>query len=836
MRSSIQAMFVGLLLAGTAVAADPVDYLRDVKPLLAQHCYLCHGAKAHKGDLRLDTAAAIRKGGNSGPAVVPAKSQESPLIQAVEGVPGMTRMPFKRPALAPAQIAVLKAWIDGGAEAPAREKADDGSTGTRHWAFIPPVRPSLPEVKDPSAERNPIDRFIRARLEQEGITPSPEADRITLIRRLSLDLLGLPPTIHEVDAFRADERPDAYERLVDRFLHSPHYGERWGRHWLDLARYADSNGYSIDAPREIWKYRDWVINALNQDMPFPEFVIEQMAGDLLPRATVEQQVATGFHRNTQINQEGGIDPEQFRVEAVADRVSTTGVVFLGLTLGCARCHDHKFDPITQQEYYQFFAFLNNQEEPALALAEPTIAAQGEAVQKRIDELAEEYTRHQQEWLKNLPEERRSHIDRNIQVILNLGYDQRDRKQKQTLLAFFKKREPPLYARLKALQDLEQSKPKFPTTMVLKERAKPRETFVHVGGDFTRHGERVSPGVPAVLPALSGVESPNRLALARWLVDAGNPLTARVTVNRMWQHYFGKGLVETENDFGTQGSPPTHPELLDWLATEFVGSAERGVRSAELPSTPHSALRAPYSMKALHRLIVTSATYRQSSRHGADLAKRDPYNRLLGRQARLRLDAEVIRDLGLAASGLLDRKIGGPSVFPPQPPGVFRFTQVPREWKASNGGDRYRRGMYTFFWRAAPHPALTVFDAPDAVSACTRRVRSNTPLQALTLLNDEAFLESARALAGRVLHEAPAGEKQRLQYLFRLCLARPPSPSESRRLQSFLSQQREEFRQTPADAQALLPVPLPAETEIPEGAAWTALARALLNLDEFVTRE
>jgi hypothetical protein len=825
--------FLSLFLTGSAARADGVDYLRDVKPLLARHCYFCHGVKNHKADLRVDTGVAIRKGGKGGPIVVPGKSQDSLLMLAVEGAEGMTRMPYKKPPLPPKEVAILKAWIDAGARTPADEKPDDGNYAAAHWAFVPPVRPALPPVKDARWVRNPIDRFILARLEREGMAPSPEADRVTLIRRLSLDLLGLPPSLAEIDAFASDPRPDAYERLVDRLLQSPHYGERWGRHWLDLARYADSNGYSIDGPREIWKYREWVINALNQDMPFQQFVIEQMAGDMLPHATTDQRVATGFHRNTQINQEGGIDLEQFRVEAVADRANTVGVVFLGLTLGCARCHDHKFDPITQKEYYQLFSFLNNQDEPTLALANATLAARGEAIQAKIRKLADEAIDQQGLWLKSLSDEQRSQINREIQVILNLGYEQRDRKQKQTLLAFFKKREPAVYASLKTLNELEQSMPKYPTTMVLRERPKGRETYVHINGDFTRHGERVGPGVPAVLQPLTGVNNPNRLDLARWLVAPNNPLTARVTVNRIWQRYFGKGLVETENDFGTQGSLPTHPELLDWLATEFVSPAPS---PGELKSTqPPDGVKG-WSLKALHRLIVTSATYRQSSRQRADQEKVDPYNRLLGRQSRLRLEAEVIRDEGLAASGLLNRTIGGPSVYPPQPAGVFRFTQVPREWKASTGGDRYRRGLYTYFWRAAPHPALMVFDAPDAAGSCTRRVRSNTPLQALTLLNDEAFLEFARALAGRVLNEAPAGQAAQLGYLFRLCLARPPRAAECQRLLSFLDQELQEYRQAPADARALLFAQLPPEMDVPRLAAWTAVARVVLNLDEFVTRE
>jgi hypothetical protein len=813
MRWGFTTALLGLCLNDFVAAADSVDYLRDVKPLVAQKCVACHGARMRKGGLRLDTAAAMRRGGRSGSAFVAGKSQESLLIQAVEGAPGLTAMPYKRPPLSAAQIAVLKTWIDGGAQAPDDEKPDDGSP---HWAFVPPVRAPLPPVQNATWARNAIDRFVLARLEKEGVAPAPEADRITLIRRLSLDLLGLPPSIEEVDAFVSDQRPDAYERLVSRLLQSPHYGERWGRHWLDLARYADSNGYSIDGPREIWKYREWVINALNEDMPFREFVVEQIAGDMLPGAKTEQKIATGFHRNTQINQEGGIDPEQFRVEAVADRVSTTGVVFLGLTLGCARCHDHKFDPITQKEYYQLFAFFNNQDEPTLALASPQIAAQRESIQAEIQKQAEESITQQEKWLKTLTEEERNGIPRNIQVILNLGYEQRDRKQKQSLLAFFKKREPKLYERLKAVDDLEKRQPKFPTTMVLQERAKSRETTIHIQGDFTRKGERVTAGVPGVLPPLSSTASPSRLDLANWLIDPRNPLTARVTVNRIWQAYFGKGLVETENDFGTQGSLPTHPELLERLATELIEQ--------------------DWSLKAMHRLIVSSATYRQSSRLLPDQVKRDPHNHLLARQTRLRLDAEVIRDEGLAASGLLNEKIGGPSVFPPQPDGVFRFTQVPREWQADQGRDRYRRGLYTYFWRAAPYPALTVFDAPDATGTCTRRVRSNTPLQALTLLNDQAFLEFAQALAARVLREAPSQDGQRLEYLFRLSLSRTPSPPERERLERFLEQQASEYRQAAHAAQALVPAGMPASTDVPRLAAWTAVARVVLNLDEFITRE
>jgi mono/diheme cytochrome c family protein len=765
--------------ADPATAADAPDYLRDVKPLLAKHCVSCHGPDKQRSGLRLDTAVSLLKGGDSGPAVVPRKSGASRLIVAVSGgTEDVVAMPPKgAPRLSNDEVAVLRAWVEAGAPAPANEAAAQPTTpASKHWAFRPIIRPAESAVKNPAWVRNPIDRFVLARLEKEKLAPSPEAVRVTLLRRLSLDLIGLPPSPQEVDDFLADQRPDAYERVVDRLLASPHYGERWGRHWLDLARYADSNGYSIDAPRSIWPYRDWVINALNQDLPFDRFTVEQLAGDLLPDATVEQKVATGFHRNTQINEEGGVDKEQFRVESVIDRVNTTGSVWLGLTIGCCQCHDHKFDPFSQREYYQFFAFFNNQDEPNLSLGPAPPNA------------------------------------------------------------------PPARGR--------RGGPFGKTTMVLQERETPRETHVLVGGDFTRPGVRVSPGTPAVLPPLPGRErvregesesaskpgaptltpsnSLTRLDLARWLVALENPLTARVAVNRIWSHYFGLGIVETENDFGTQGIPPSHPELLDWLAAEFVAQG--------------------WSLKALHKRIVTSATYRQSSAARPELETIDPRNRLLARQARLRLEAELVRDAALTVSGLLNPRVGGPSVFPPQPGGVYQFTQVKRNWVPSEGPDRYRRGLYTHFWRAAPHPALTTFDAPDAGTTCTHRSRSNTPLQALTLLNDTGFAEYAYGLADRLLREdrrdAGPTEAGQVRWAFRLCLGREPAAAEAQRLVDFLTKQQTHYATHPDEATRLLGGGGPAGQKLAEladaaadrKAALVLLARVLLNLDEFITRE
>lgn len=807
------ACLVGLIVfSGSLFASEPVDYIRDVKPILAKHCVSCHGASKPRASLRLDTAAAAIQGGDGGPSVIPGQSAESPLIDAVVGGGELERMPLKRPPLTELQIATLRSWIDQGAHAPQGERPDP--VRAKHWAFEPPVRPELPKVSRSDWGRNPIDRFILARLEREGLQPSPDADRITLIRRVSLDLTGLLPGPEEVEAFIADARPDAYERLVDRLLASTHFGERWARLWLDLARYADSNGYSIDAPRTIWKYRDWVIAALNRDMPFDQFTIDQLAGDLRPEATLEQKVATGFHRNTPINQEGGIDLEQFRIESVVDRVATTATAFLGLTMGCAQCHDHKFDPITQREYYQFFAFFNNVDEPQMEFATPQQVVKRQTVRSRIASFHKKLKSSHPElpdkvkaWEATLNQAFKTSQPDEIKAAFDKPFETRTETQKRGITELFLAQDESSKALYGELAALRGSEPKFETTLVVRERAEPRETYIHLGGDFTRKGERVAPGVPNVLPGLTGSEAGNRMDLARWLVDPANPLTARVTINRLWQAYFGIGLVETENDFGTQGTPPSHPELLDWLATEFVGSG--------------------WSLKTMHRRIVTSMAYRQSSKARADVDAFDPGHRLMARQTRLRLDAEVIRDAALSASGLLSRQVGGPSVFPPQPDGVMTQGQMNRAWTPSRGPDRYRRGLYTFFWRATPHPSLIVFDAPNAVQACTRRIRSNTPLQALMLLNDQASFEFAQALAARLIREAPPGDAERIDLAFRLCLSRSPTPREQDRLQALLAEERAEG----------VPVSDRARSETDADlTAWTTLSRVLLNLDEFITRE
>jgi mono/diheme cytochrome c family protein len=790
--------------------AAPVDYAGKVKPLLNRHCVSCHGAVKPRSGLRLDTAAAARSGGKNGPAVVPGRGEESALIAAVRGEGPGERMPLNRPPLSAAEIKILEDWIDAGARGIDGEKPGLPPSQT-HWAFVAPQRVSVPTVAQSGWARNPIDRFILARLGRAGLVPSPEADRATLLRRASLDLIGLPPSPAEVETFLADQSAGAFERTVDRLLASPHFGERWARPWLDQARYADSNGYNIDAPRSIWKYRDWVISALNSDMPFDQFTTDQIAGDLKPDSGYASRVATGFHRNTQINQEGGIDVEQFRVDAVVDRVNTTGTVFLGLTIGCAQCHDHKYDPVAQRDYYQLFAFFNNVDEPDLEIATPAGLACRERTRAQIDELHRallarypDLDDREKKWEKSLKLDFTQAQEADVRVAFDLPREKRSPAQRRALIELMITHDAAYQAERAALARLRAAEPHFVTTMVVRERSgEPRTTHIHTGGDFTRKGERVQPGVPAVLPALvdsSPGTPPDRTDLARWLVERRNPLTARVVVNRIWQAYFGRGIVETDNDFGTQGSPPSHPELLDWLACELM---DRG-----------------WSTKAIHRMIVCSAAYRQASRARSDGRAVDPDNRLLWRQSRLRLDAELIRDAALTASGLLTRAVGGPSVFPPQPAGVMTLGQMKRPWQADTGPNRYRRGLYTYFWRATPHPFLTTFDAPGGVQTCTRRFRSNTPLQALTLLNDPACFEFAQGLAARILCEppSPASDRERLRHGFLLCLGRTPSSRELATLEAVLAREQAESSQRgPAQA-------------------WVTVARVLLNLDEFVTRE
>ena len=785
MMNRILAAISFIATADVAVAA--VDYLGEIKPVFATACVQCHDAGKQKGGLRLDTAAEAVKGGDSGASIVVRKADESLLVQLLNGAHGdIAQMPYKRNPLTVEQVNLVKQWINEGAKAPAAEVPSKWT----HWAFIAPKRPRVPEGATYKA-LNPIDAFIGARLDKEGIKPSPFARRETLIRRVSLDLTGLPPSVREVDAFVNDRDPLAYEKLVERLLKSPHYGERWGRWWLDQARYADSSGYSTDEPRSIWPYRDWVVSALNADMPFDEFTVEQLAGDLLDKPTVPQLVATGFHRNTQVNGEGGIDPEQFRIDAVFDRVATTGSVWLGLTIACCQCHDHKFDPISQKEYFQFFAFFNNQEQdghggtktstvdvPNAERDYAKLSAEKMNLEKKLAALMPLRLAALDQWEKTLTPEAKKKVGREVIKIVELPAKKRKPAQVRQLYGYkFGFNDPEFTGVNDRLTEIEGDLANKVTSLTMRDLPQKRETHLFIKGDFTRPADVVTEGTPSVLPAFKKESAKaTRLDLARWIVDRRNPLTARVIVNRVWLQYFGKGIVETENDFGTQGIAPVNPALLDWLAVEFM---ERG-----------------WNLKAMHRAIVTSDTYKRSSNARPDLALKDPNNRLLSHQNRLRLDAEAVRDVCLAATGLLNPKLGGPPVYPPQPEGAMSVGQVKHRWPTSKGGDRYRRGLYTFFFRASPHPALTVFDAPDSFSACTRRLRSNTPLQALTLLNDGAFFEFAQAMEKLITREG-------IEAAFRRCVARKPAAKEIERLRGLDS---------------------------------LTVARVILNLDETITRE
>jgi hypothetical protein len=745
-----------------------IEYNRDVRPILSDNCFYCHGNDpAHrKAKLRLD----VREDALKKESFVPGKPEESALIERILTADADELMPppDSHKQLNARQKEILRRWIAEGAEY------------QPHWSFVAPKKAPVP------ANALPIDSFIQATLKENGLTPSPVADAPTLIRRVSLDLTGLPPTPAEVDAFVKDAAKDpeaAYKKLVERLLSSPHYGERWGRWWLDQARYADSNGYSIDAPRQIWKFRDWVIDAMNADMPFDQFTLEQLAGDLLPKATVSQKIATGFHRNTQINEEGGIDKEQFRIDSVFDRVATTGTVWLGLSIGCAQCHDHKFDPIEQKEYYRLFAFLNNQAEPTLKVFDPKVdvtalTAEFKEFEGKLKMYLKDHATELTQWETDLTPAIKKSLSPAIRKILEVPPAKRNFTQNVTLFAAGLGAVGPFRELNDRYQELNAVLNNGTTTMVMQELPTPRKTTVLIKGDFTRPADEVTPGTPAVLHRFQAPKDklPTRLDLARWIMSPENPLTARVIVNRMWQQYFGRGLVETENDFGLQGSPPSHPELLDWLASTFIEKK--------------------WSLKEMHRLIVSSHTYRQSSADTPLLHEKDPRNYLLARQTRLRLDAEVVRDVALTASGLLSQKVGGPPVYPPIPDGVMSQGQTKRVWTVSKGEDKYRRALYTFIYRASPPPTLSVFDAPEGSASCTRRSRSNTPLQSLTLMNDSGFFEFATALEQII-------KKDGLETAFRRCTTRTPKPDELALLEKL----------TPLNA-----------------------ARVLLNLDETITRD
>jgi Protein of unknown function (DUF1553)/Protein of unknown function (DUF1549)/Planctomycete cytochrome C len=1013
-----------LLLWSTAngyAAPGRVDFAKEIEPILIKRCSECHGPDKQKADLRLDSRAAALKAGKSGKiALVPGNSGGSEILRRVLSTDPDEVMPPKGARLTEAEVASLRHWIDDGA-------VWNEFDPRKHWSFISPQRPAVPETVDKSWPRTDIDRFILARLEKEGLKPQPEGDRNTLIRRLSLDLTGLPPTWAEVESFVNDSSSDAYEKLVDRLMSSPHYGEQLARGWLDLARYADSNGYQVDLARTIWPYRDWVIQAFNQNQPFDQFTIEQLAGDLLPNPTLAQKVATGFNRNTKVNDEGGGDAEEYRVKAVKDRVATVGTTWLGLTLNCAECHSHKYDPISQDEYYQFYAFFNNTTDggnygtaPSVEIPKPDLSRMESYVRGRLESARRELAAvekiaqsRQSQWedqvgrgrtpwrvlklenaysnggssytnlpdgsvlgtgvnpiydtitvdaetdltgitgvlLEVLPDPSLPHngpgrwgasgnfildefalsavpksgsagastnfffsraaadweqqyyraehaIDRNpktgwaigpkfgerhfliaelkepvsfaggsrltfrfdqyhgnshcvgrfrisvttdpnplsvwpvteeVQSIAALPSASRSPEQVQKLAATYRNSIPDvrrldydIFQLEKRANDLAHPRA---SSLVMEERkeAEPRKSYVQVRGNFLEHGREVTPGVPAVFPPMPAGAPTNRLALARWIVSPENPLTARVEVNRLWERFFGTGIVKTSEDFGRQGEAPSHPELLDWLATEFV--------------------RTGWNVKALQKQILMSAAYRQSPAADSQRLEKDFYNRLLSRGPRFRLDGETIRDQALMVSGLLNRDLGGPSVYPIQVPNLWKEIGFLRpeigmdEWPVSEGPDLYRRGIYTFWRRVCTYPTFATFDAPNRDICVARRPRTNTPLQALAGLNEPTLVEAARVFAQRIVQEGGRNPEEQIDFAFRACVSRRPTVLEKRRLMDFYRQQLGSFRQNPEAAATLASVGLAPKTAAnsEELAAWIMVANVLFNLDETLTK-
>lgn len=1036
----------------SAIGVEPtrVDFNRDIRPLLSDNCFLCHGPDEanRKAGLRLDQRKSAISPAESGDvAVVVGKPELSELIRRVTSTDPDVVMPppsSKKSRLSKDQSKLLERWVAQGAEY------------TSHWAFNAPMRPNPPESNQGPKNwaQNPIDQFILAKLQAEGLTPSPEADKATWIRRLSLDLIGLPPAIADVDAFVNDSAANAFLKPIERLLNSPHYGERWGRHWLDAARYADSDGFEKDKSRQVWFYRDWVVNSFNRDLPYDQFVIEQLAGDLLPNATQDQIVATGFLRNSMLNEEGGVDPEQFRMDAMFDRMDAIGKSILGLTIQCAQCHTHKYDPITHEEYYRLFAFLNNDHEAQSVVYTSDelvkiagLKAQMGEIERQIKEATSDYRQRISEWIQQIVAARETsaqwttlqlansgdnsqrYFDMGDGSILALGYaptmfsttlrgtteltgitairlellndpnlpcggpgrsfmgtcalseisveavDSKNPANKQ-MVKFVKatadfgnpervlepnfddksnkrrvtgpvefaidgkddtawgidagpdRRNVPRNAvfvaetpfgfeggtilnvalkqnhggwnsddhmnnnlgrfRLSAttspgaeadripqpvrdamtrpteLRTPEQSAaifslwrttvPEFQsmndkiealwrewpvgsTALVLIQRDNNRDTRILKRGDFLKPDTPVTPGVPAFLHPLAAKRSGelNRLTLAKWLVDRRSPTTARVIVNRIWQAYFGTGLVSSSEDIGTQSESPSHPELLDWLAVELMEP------NFKLPGETSVV---PWSLKHIHRLIVSSAVYRQSSRVTPDVLERDPFNRLLARAPRLRVEGEVVRDVALSASGLLNPKLGGPSVFSPAPAFLFvpPASYGPFTWTDATGDERYRRALYTFRRRSTPYPMLTNFDTPNADFSCVRRTRSNTPLQALTTLNESLFMEASRGLALVTLKDGGQDEQSRLTFAFRRCVSRPPTDAERVELLGLLEKQKSRFRASDAKPWELAandpekPPELPMGSSPADAAAWTVLSRVLLNMDETLTKE
>jgi len=759
-------------------AQQPVDFNRDIRPILSNKCFPCHGPdeENRQAGLRLDVAKIATNERESGAvAVVPRKPEASELIRRVTSADENERMPpakFGKP-LSRDEIAALRKWIE------------EGAAYATHWSYVKPTRVNPPDA--PTAwqlwPRNAIDSFALQAMLAHGLHPSREADRYVLIRRVSLDLTGLPPTVDEVNAFVSDKDPQAYEKLVDNLLHRASYGEHWARVWLDLARYADSAGYADDPPRTIWAYRDWVIKAINDNKQFDEFTIEQIAGDLLPSASDDQIVPTAFHRNTLTNSEGGTQDEEFRNSAVVDRVNTTMAVWMGTTMACAQCHNHKFDPISQQEYFQFFAILNNTQDADRRDESPVLPIFTDA--DRLQQI-------------------------RLQACIPIW---------QAILAMPSSVMVQQQTMMQAEAALRDAKPSTTVPIMRELVGRRRETRLQYRGNYLDKGPAVEPGLPAAFHSVDGAEPLDRLKLARWLVDKNNPLTARVIANRYWENLFGRGIVLTSEDFGSQGELPTHPELLDWLAVEFMDSG--------------------WDVRALLRTLVASATYRQSCQIAGDAAKIDPDNRWLARGPRVRLSAEMVRDQALAVSGLLSQKMYGPPVRPAQPKlGLAAAFGASTDWKTSEGEDRYRRAIYTTWRRSNPYPSMATFDAPNREICTLRRTRTNTPLQSLVTLNDPVYVEAAQALARCAIEHASTTDEQ-IAYAFRRCLSRTPHENELQLLETLYDDAHVCLAGRPEAAVKLATIPLgklPPNIDAIDAAAMTVVSNVLLNLDEMVLKQ
>ena len=798
---------IGVATSLSLCRADDVSFTRDIRPILSGRCFKCHGPdeNSREADLRLDH----RQDAIDFEAIVPGSPDESSLLERVTSDDPDLRMPPSGDPLSAKQIEALRSWIK------------DGAKYERHWAYTKPRAVAPPQINRDWPRTNPIDNFVQARLSEKGMQPSPPAEPAVLLRRLSLDLVGLPPTVEQVLAFEQDPSARNYEAAVDRLLGAKHFGEKWALHWLDLARYADSNGYQHDDLRTMWPYRDWVINALNRDLPFDEFTVEQLAGDLLPNASRDQLIATGFHRNVPTNFSGGSKVNEVRADVLHDRVSTTGQVWLGMTMECCQCHDHKFDPISQVDYYELYAYFNqavpelSMEGPGMfrkkfvgaelpVLTSPEHANRVKAITKQIalEVEALENARpaaleEQQSWEKkflasgrgeSIPQDRRD-IRAGVHILETTPPDKRSKEEQLRVraLLFYDHRFTGPYE--KAIDRLKEARGELVArTMVMKDSPRPVVTHVFLRGDYRTPGERVEAGAPDVLHPMAPRLPANRLGLARWLVHPDNPLTARVTVNRLWAEIFGQGIVTTPEDFGMQSTPPTHPELLDWLALEFV--------------------RQKWSMKKIIKTIVMSSTYRQTAAVPSAAIAKDPSNQLLARGPRFRLSGELIRDNLLAVSGLLSKKIGGPSVYPPQPEGLWNEISGAdiKVYPASTGEDRYRRGIYTFLRRGNPNPMVLNFDGSNRSACVVKRDRSNTPVQALSLLNGPTFVDAAHAFADWI-KDAEGDETEKITIAFRRAVARKPSD---------------------AEVEALL-------TLYRKHGDWFGVAQVILNLDETVTK-